>query len=86
MKKFQEKKFQEAAYALAALSATLAVVRVLIKKGLITRDDAVRSMLDEAVSRAIVAEAERNKGEIGNAAAEVNNQSAEILKFLAEKL
>ncbi len=78
------KKFQDAAYAMAALSATLVVLRVLIKQGLVTRDDAVRTMLDEAVSRAIVAEAERNQG--GKAAAEINSQSAEILKFLAEKL
>jgi hypothetical protein len=78
------KKFQDAAYAMAALSAALVVLRVLIKQGLVTRDEAVRTMLDEAVARAIVAEAERNQG--GRAAAEINSQSAEILKFLAEKL
>lgn len=80
------KKFQDAAYAHAALSATLVVLRVLIKQGLIPRDDAVRAMLDEAVSRAIVAEEERNKGVTGKNAAEINSQSAEILKFIAEKL
>ena len=79
-------KFQDAAYAHAALSATLVVLRVLIKQGLIPRDDAVRAMLDEAVSRAIVAEEERNKGVTGKNAAEINSQSAEILKFIAEKL
>ena len=66
------------------LSAALVVFRVLIKQGSITRDDAVRALLDEAVSRAIVAETERNQG--GQAAAELNSQSAEILKFIAEKL
>ena len=80
------KKFQEAAYAMAALSASLVVLRVLIKQGLVPRDEAVRAMLDEAVSRAIVAEEERSKGTSGQAAAEVNSQSAEILKFLADKL
>jgi hypothetical protein len=80
------KKFQDAAYAMAALGAALVVLRVLIKQGLVTRDEAVRAMLDEAVSRAIVAEAERNKGVTGKTAAELNSQSAEILKFIAEKL
>ena len=80
------KKFQHAAYAHAALSATLVVLRVLIKQGLIPRDDAVRAMLDEAVSRAIVAEEERNKGVTGKTAAEINSQAAEILKFISEKL
>jgi hypothetical protein len=80
------KKFQDAAYAMAALGATLVVLRILIKQGLVTRDEAVRAMLDEAVSRAIVAEAERNKGVTGKTAAELNSQSAEILKFIAEKL
>ena len=57
-----------------------------IRSFLRVRDDAVRAMLDEAVSRAIVAEEERNKGVTGKTAAEINSQSAEILKFIAEKL
>ena len=43
---------------------------------------AVRALLDEAVSRAIFAEAEAP----GEAAAEMNRQSAEILKMIAEGL
>ena len=56
-------KFQDAAYAHAALSATLVVLRVLINQGLIPRDDVVRAMLDEAVARAIAEEEERNRGQ-----------------------
>jgi hypothetical protein len=80
------RKIHDAAYAMAAFSATLVLFRVLIKQGLISRDDAVRAMLDEAVARAMAAEAERSQGEAGNTAAELNSQSAEILKFIAEKL
>jgi hypothetical protein len=79
-------RFQDAAYAHAALSATLVMLRVLIKHGLVPRDDVVRAMLDEAVARAIAEEEERSRGAIGKTAAEINGQSAEILKFIAEKL
>ena len=48
----------DAAYARAALSATVVLFRTLIKKGLLTRDEVVRVVLDEAVSRAIQAEAQ----------------------------
>ena len=71
---------QDGAYTLAALSATVALFRAIVKKGLLTREEAVRAILDEAVSRAIQGEAEDQS--IG----EVNRQSAEILKFIAEKL
>jgi hypothetical protein len=72
--------FHDAAYTMAAMSATVALFRALINKGLLTRDDAVRAILDEAVARAIQAEAEPRS------AGEINRQSAEILKFIAEKL
>ncbi len=74
--------YHDAAYTMAAVSATVALLRALVKKGLLTRDEAVRAILDEAVARAIQAEAQ---GE-AKATNEVNRQSAEILKFLAEKL
>jgi hypothetical protein len=80
------RRIHDAAYAMAALSATLVVLRILIKQGVVTRDEAVRAMLDEAVSRAMVAEAERGEGGAGDMAADINSQSAEILKFIAEKL
>jgi hypothetical protein len=79
-------KFQDAAYAHAALSATLVMLRVLINQGIVPRDDVVRAMLDEAVARAIAEEEERNRGAGGRTAADINGQAAEILKFIAEKL
>jgi len=44
--------FEDAAYTMAALTATVALFRALVKKGVLTRDEAVRVLLDEAVSRA----------------------------------
>jgi hypothetical protein len=74
--------FEDAAYTMAAVSATVALFRALIKKGLVTRDEAVRIILDEAVSRAIQAEAPHQ----GEASDDVGRQCAEILKLIAEKL
>lgn len=76
--------FEDAAYTMAAVTATVALFRALVKKGVLTRDEAVRVLLDEAVSRAIQAEAQ-HPGE-ANATTDLNRQSAEILKFIAEKL
>jgi hypothetical protein len=75
----------DSAYTMAAMSATVALFRSLINKGVLTREDAVRAILDEAVARALQAEAEP-QGPGGRSASEVNRQSAEILKFIAEKL
>ena len=66
--------FEDAAYTMAALTATVALFRALVRKGVLTRD--------EAVSRAIQAEAPH----AGEAPNDVNRQCAEILKFIAEKL
>ena len=63
----------------AAISATVALFRSLVGKGVLTREEAVRAILDEAVARAIQAEAESPHDDI-------NRQSAEILKFIAERL
>jgi len=76
------KSVDDAAYAMAALSAAIVLFRALIKKGLLTREEAVRIILDEAVSQAIQAEA-HDPREPGSAA---NRQCAEILKLIAEKL
>ena len=70
---------------MAAVSATVALFRALVKKGLLTRDEAVRAILDEAVARAIQAEAQP-QGQGGQSTNDLNRQSAEILKFIAEKL
>ena len=79
------KTFQDGAYAMAALSAAVVAFRILVKKGLLTRDEAVRSLLDEAVQRAIFAES-LSEGATPRSTAELNRQSAEILKFIAESL
>jgi hypothetical protein len=62
----------------------VALYRALIKKGLLTKDEAVRLLLDEAVARAIQAEAQEHAQ--GQGLREMNLQAAEILKFIAEKL
>jgi hypothetical protein len=79
------KSFQDGAYAMAALSATVVAFRLLLKKGLLTREEAVRNLLDEAVQRAIFAESV-HEATSGRSTAELNRQSAEILKFIAESL
>jgi hypothetical protein len=76
------KVYQEGAYAMASLSAAVVAFRILIKKGLITQEEAVRELLDEAVSRAIFAEGQS----LGTKTAEMNRQSAEILKMIAQGL
>ena len=78
--------FQDAAYTMAGVSATIALYRALIKKGVLTRDEAVQVILDEAVSRAIQAEAQAQEAPGGRSTMDINRQSAEILKFIAEKL
>ena len=65
---------------MASLSAAVVAFRILINKGLITHDEAVRELLDEAVSRALFAEDES----LGAKTAEMNRQSAEILKMIAQ--
>ena len=73
---------EDAAYARAALSTTVVLFRTLLKKGLITREEAVRIILDEAVSKAIQAEAHDQ----GQAGSEADRRCAEILKLIAERL
>jgi hypothetical protein len=76
--------FHDAAYTMAAISGTVALFRALIAKGLLTRDEAVRAILDEAVARAIQAEAQQGRGSKRDD--DLNLQSAEILKYIAEQL
>jgi hypothetical protein len=73
---------EDAAYARAALSTTVVLFRTLLKNGLITREEAVRIILDEAVSKAIQAEAQDQ----GRAGSEADRRCAEILKLIAERL
>jgi len=79
------KTFQDGAYAMAALSACVVAMRTLVQKGLASREEVVRAILDEAVQRAIFAEA-RHDATIGQTTVEMNRQSAEILKLMAESL
>lgn len=76
------KSVDDAAYAMAALSAAVVLFRALIKKGLLTREEAVRIILDEAVSKAIQAEA-HDQGQGGS---EADRRCAEILKLIAQQL
>ena len=76
------KTYEESAYVVAALGAAGVAIRLLLSKGLVGRDEAVRALLDEAVSRAIFAET----GARGEIEPEMNRQSAEILKFMAQDL
>jgi hypothetical protein len=80
------RQLQEAGYALAALSASAVVLRLLVNKGIVTREDAVRAILDEAVQRALFAESKLQEDLIGQGTADANRQCAEILKFIAETL
>jgi polyhydroxyalkanoate synthesis regulator phasin len=77
--------FHDAAYNMAAVSATVALYRALIKKGVLTREEATAILLDEAVARAIQAEAQQGP-EATATTMEIDRQCAEILKFIAEKL
>jgi hypothetical protein len=83
-KSVKMKPFDDAAYTMAAVSAVVALYRALVKSGALTRDEAVRALIDEAVSRAIQAEAQQQ--DEATAAHDLNRQCAEILKFIAEKL
>jgi hypothetical protein len=78
--------FHDAAYNMAAVSATVALYRALIKKGILGREEAVRILLDEAVARAIQAEAQTPGAGVSKTTMDTNRQCAEILKFIAEKL
>jgi hypothetical protein len=80
------KTYQDAAYAVAALSAVTVAYRILVSKGLIAREEAVRAILDEAVARAIFAESQLSDRTISQSTAEANRESAEILKLIAEAL
>ena len=48
--------FDEAFHNMVALTSTVALYRALVRRGLMTRDEAMQILLDEAVSQAIKAE------------------------------
>jgi hypothetical protein len=49
--------FDDAAYNMAAVSATIAVYRALVRKGVLAREEARQILLEAAISRSIEAEA-----------------------------
>jgi hypothetical protein len=49
--------FDNAAHNMAALTATVALYRALVRKGLMPRDEATQILLDEAIANAIQTEA-----------------------------
>jgi hypothetical protein len=78
--------FDNAAHNMAALTATVALYRALVRKGLMPRDEARQILLDAAISRSIEAEALRQEPGVSKTTMEINDQSVEILKFIAEHL
>src|ERR1700730_12049099 len=78
--------FDDAAYNMAAITATVALYRALVRKGLMPREEARQILLDAAISRSIEAEALRQETGVSNTTMEINDQSVEILKFIAEHL
>ena len=78
--------FDDAAYNMAAVTATVALYRALVRKGVVAREEARQILLAAAISRSIEAEALRQKPGASNTTMEINDQSVEILKFIAEHL
>ena len=78
--------FDDAAYNMAAITATVALYRALVRKGLMPREEARQILLDAAISRSIEAEALRQEPGASKTTMEINDQSVEILKFIAEHL
>jgi hypothetical protein len=78
--------FDAPAYNMAAVTATIALYRGLVRKGVLAREEARQILLDAAISRSIEAEALRQKTGASKTTMEINDQSVEILKFIAEHL
>jgi hypothetical protein len=75
--------FDNAAHNMAALTATVALYRALVRKGLMTREEAMQMLLDEAIAHAMQTEALQEPG-VSKITIEINRQCEEILKFIAE--
>ncbi len=78
--------FDAPAYNVAAISATVALYRLLVKKDVMAREEARNVLLDAAISRSIAADAVTQEPGMSKTAVEINEQSVEILKFIAEHL
>jgi hypothetical protein len=78
--------FDDAAHNMAALTATIALYRALVRKGLMPRDEAMQILLDEAIANAIQTEVLMQEPGVSKKTIEINRQCEEILKFIAEHL
>ena len=78
--------FDDAAYTMAAVTATIALYRALVRKGLIPRKEAMQILLDETMAHAMQTEALMQQPGVSKTTMEINDQSVEILKFIAEHL
>jgi hypothetical protein len=78
--------FDDAAYNMAAVTATVALYRALVRKGLMPRKEAMQILLDEAIAHAIQTDALMQQPGVSKIAIEINRQCEEILKFIAEHL
>ena len=78
--------FDNAAHNMAALTATVALYRALVRKGLMTREEAMQILLDEAIAHAMETKALRQEPGVSKITIEINRQCEEILKFIAEHL
>jgi hypothetical protein len=78
--------FDDAAYTMAAVTATIALYRALVRKGLMPRKEAMQILLDETMAHAMETEALMQQPGVSNITIEINRQCEEILKFMAEHL
>jgi hypothetical protein len=78
--------FDDAAYNMAAVTATVALYRALVRKGLMPREEAMQILLDEAIAHAIQTDALMQQPGVSKITIEINRQCEEILKFIAEHL
>src|SRR3984893_13384743 len=78
--------FDNAAHNMADLTATVALYRALVRKGLMPRDEATQILLDKAIANAIQTEALMQEPGVSKKTIEINRQCEEILKFIAEHL
>jgi polyhydroxyalkanoate synthesis regulator phasin len=78
--------FDGAAYNMAALTATVALYRALVRKGAMSREEARQILLDEAIAHAIQTEALMQEPGVSKTTLDINRQCEEILKFIAEHL
>ena len=65
------------AYAMAGASAAVAALRLMIKKGLVSREEA---------QAALIAEADLHQEASAEMSGTLNEQAGRILRFMAEKL